>query len=155
MTVIYSLTFQRTLNIIPVKFFLPDYYIIFILSGGNLSTSAYFIGNFYSYIIYIFRVLFCWCLGKGLSSPVVLRWLPHASQGSPLRTRPPVCGSVPTPQWLQILLIQWLSQRGTSILLLQKKTKYGNHVASQWLAETFLSFFFTFYKPRSFIMSCF
>lgn len=64
------------------------------------------------------RALLCHCLGTGfLHQILALLWFCSyfrtASQGSQLRTEHLVCGSVPIPRWLQVLLlIQWLSWQG-------------------------------------------
>lgn len=61
MNIIYSLTIQRPLHIIPLKFFfLSDYYIVFIYLEGIYLLVLILLVNFNSSIaFYIFRDLFC------------------------------------------------------------------------------------------------
>lgn len=122
---------------------MSDCYVIFISSGGNVSTRLYFTGKFCSSIVlYIFQVLFSQCLGEGrsLSSPAVLRLLHAASQdcrwGLGLQCvaqslLPGVCGHHCSNDW---------AGRGVSCCFPRKHMR-GNHVARQWLAEPFLSLF--------------
>lgn len=151
---IFLLIITRYLNIIMLKYFFAWLLVHFLLSEGNsllmvmlLVTSM--VQLYFKYSEFCFSGLWgkvSLSLFLSILKMLTPLWFSNcfhaAPQGSQLRTGPCGCGSILTPWWLQILLIQEPTQQVCLSCHFWRRQRYVSCVDSNGWQKPFFFFFF-------------